>query len=147
MQSNFTVSCSKMKRRASIQLLIQGPFARSLSLLKVNTWRTASAIDESLGVSFPKNQSRRSGSCCSSNRPKLDFSAEVMARICDNPYGTRIESNSRAPLLQRHNNLAFSLVTVGQPRSCSIFLISPIALAGFRPFGQAFVQFMIVWQR
>jgi len=26
-------------------------------------------------------------------------------------------------------------------------LISPIALAGFRPFGQVRVQFMIVWQR
>ncbi len=32
-------------------------------------------------------------------------------------------------------------------RSTSIFLISPIALAGFRPFGQAWAQFMIVWQR
>ena len=32
-------------------------------------------------------------------------------------------------------------------RSTSIFLISPIALAGFKPFGQAWAQFMIVWQR
>ena len=32
-------------------------------------------------------------------------------------------------------------------RSTSIFLISPIAFAGFRPFGQAWAQFMIVWQR
>ena len=32
-------------------------------------------------------------------------------------------------------------------RSTIIFLISAIALAGFRPFGQAWVQFMIVWQR
>lgn len=32
-------------------------------------------------------------------------------------------------------------------RSTSIFLISPIALAGFRPFGQVCAQFMIVWQR
>jgi hypothetical protein len=27
------------------------------------------------------------------------------------------------------------------------FLISPIALAGFRPLGQVRVQFMMVWQR
>ena len=32
-------------------------------------------------------------------------------------------------------------------RSTIIFLISPIALAGLRPFGQVRVQFMIVWQR
>ena len=35
-----------------------------------------------------------------------------------------------------------------QTRRATIsFLISPIALAGLRPFGQVFVQFMIVWQR
>ena len=32
-------------------------------------------------------------------------------------------------------------------RSTSSCLISPIAWAGFRPFGQVCVQFMIVWQR
>ena len=32
-------------------------------------------------------------------------------------------------------------------RSASIFLISAIALAGLRPLGQTFAQFMIVWQR
>ncbi|APX70064.1 hypothetical protein BKD03_12340 [Brucella sp. 09RB8471] len=32
-------------------------------------------------------------------------------------------------------------------RSTIIFLISAIALAGFRPFGQVWAQFMIVWQR
>ena len=32
-------------------------------------------------------------------------------------------------------------------RSTIIFLISAIALAGFNPFGQVLVQFMIVWQR
>jgi hypothetical protein len=32
-------------------------------------------------------------------------------------------------------------------RSTIIFLVSAIALAGFRPFGQVWVQFMIVWQR
>jgi len=32
-------------------------------------------------------------------------------------------------------------------RSTISFLISAIALAGFRPFGQVRAQFMIVWQR
>ncbi|GGM01011.1 hypothetical protein GCM10011534_23550 [Pseudooceanicola nanhaiensis] len=32
-------------------------------------------------------------------------------------------------------------------RSTIIFLISAMALAGFRPLGQVFAQFMIVWQR
>ena len=32
-------------------------------------------------------------------------------------------------------------------RLTNICLISPMALAGFRPFGQALAQFMIVWQR
>ena len=32
-------------------------------------------------------------------------------------------------------------------RSTIIFLISAIALAGFRPLGQVWAQFMIVWQR
>ena len=31
-------------------------------------------------------------------------------------------------------------------RSTIIFLVSAIALAGFRPFGQVWVQFIIVWQ-
>jgi len=36
----------------------------------------------------------------------------------------------------------------GQIRRCSIsFLISPIACAGFKPFGQVRAQFMMVWQR
>ena len=32
-------------------------------------------------------------------------------------------------------------------RSTSIFLISAMALAGLRPFGQALAQFRMVWQR
>ena len=32
-------------------------------------------------------------------------------------------------------------------RSTISFLISAIALAGFRPLGQTWAQFMIVWQR
>lgn len=32
-------------------------------------------------------------------------------------------------------------------RSTIIFLISAIAFAGLRPFGQVFEQFMMVWQR
>ena len=32
-------------------------------------------------------------------------------------------------------------------RSAIACLIEPIALAGFKPFGQVLVQFIIVWQR
>ncbi len=32
-------------------------------------------------------------------------------------------------------------------RSTSIFLISPMAFAGFSPLGQVRVQFMMVWHR
>jgi hypothetical protein len=32
-------------------------------------------------------------------------------------------------------------------RASIAFLISPIALAGFNPFGQVLAQFMMVWQR
>ena len=32
-------------------------------------------------------------------------------------------------------------------RSTIIFLISAMAFAGFRPFGQVLAQFMMVWQR
>ena len=34
-----------------------------------------------------------------------------------------------------------------QPRSAIIRLVLAIARAGLSPFGQALVQFMIVWQR
>ena len=44
------------------------------------------------------------------------------------------------------------LVVIGSPVTDYFLrwiadLISPIALAGFKPFGQVLVQFMIVWQR
>lgn len=39
------------------------------------------------------------------------------------------------------------LAQIHRRRSTSMRLIDAIALAGFRSFGQAFVQFMIVWQR
>ena len=34
-----------------------------------------------------------------------------------------------------------------QTRATIIFLISAIALPGFKPFGQVFAQFIMVWQR
>jgi hypothetical protein len=54
--------------------------------------------------------------------------------------------------------LIHSEVTIGIPtpphvpahqscRSTSVFFNSAISFAGLRPFGQAFEQFMIVWQR
>ena len=44
------------------------------------------------------------------------------------------------------NNCCF-VVLAHTRRSTIIFLISAIALAGLRPFGQALAQFMMVWQR
>lgn len=38
-------------------------------------------------------------------------------------------------------------VVLNYPRSTIFFLISPIALAGFSPFGHVWVQFIMVWQR
>ena len=38
-------------------------------------------------------------------------------------------------------------IAYAERRSTISFLISAIALAGFRPFGQVRVQFMMVWQR
>ena len=48
----------------------------------------------------------------------------------------------------RHHVAPFNSVSTDQTtRSTIIFLISAIALAGFRCLGQVEVQFMIVWQR
>ena len=61
-----------------------------------------------------------------------------------------------APRTSRPGRLAQELVVFqirssgAAPGYCRItisFLISAIALAGFRPFGQVLVQFMMVWQR
>jgi hypothetical protein len=43
--------------------------------------------------------------------------------------------------------VALAVVWLQSCRSTIIFLISAMALAGFRPLGQVLVQFMIVWQR
>ena len=40
-----------------------------------------------------------------------------------------------------------AIAVVSQRRATIIFLISAIALAGFRCLGQVRVQFMMVWQR
>ncbi len=43
--------------------------------------------------------------------------------------------------------LAASVRPVQSTRSASIFLTSAMARAGFRPLGQTWAQFMMVWQR
>jgi len=58
------------------------------------------------------------------------------------PSPARRGAQEPAPLL-----VGKDLICYTDLRSTISFLISPIALAGFRPFGQVFVQFMIVWQR
>ena len=50
-------------------------------------------------------------------------------------------------ILQQHGKFPGFLLYDYPLRVVIIFLISPMARAGFKPLGQAFVQFMIVWQR
>ena len=58
------------------------------------------------------------------------------------------ESRRNGPIVQTAVSRFVNAYHMGQSRrSTSIFLISPIAFAGFNPFGQAWAQFMIVWQR
>ena len=49
--------------------------------------------------------------------------------------------------LTRAENDAFISVADQTARSTISFLISAMALAGLRPFGQTCAQFMMVWQR
>ncbi len=67
--------------------------------------------------------------CRSRSRPTLSFCGDAF-------FGAEPESISEeiAPSNQ-------------SARSTIIFLISAIAFAGFRFFGQVLAQFMIVWQR
>lgn len=52
------------------------------------------------------------------------------------------------PKLSSFDQLGVSVEDAFQAtRSASSFLVSAIALAGFRPFGQTLAQFMMVWQR
>ncbi len=77
------------------------------------------------------------------------------ARLCSNALTTAAYRGSSAghagasASMPKHFDFAVKRPeTAGQTRrSTIIFLISAIALAGFRPFGQVWAQFMIVWQR
>jgi hypothetical protein len=56
-------------------------------------------------------------------------------------------SRDREVLRTRRPRLRASDLAHQTWRATIIFLISAMALAGFRPFGQTLAQFMIVWQR
>ena len=68
-------------------------------------------------------------------------------------------SSSRMPRRHCHFSLDLDMSTFARPciatgggmpqcrLSASIFFVAAMAFAGFRPLGQACVQFMIVWQR
>ena len=67
--------------------------------------------------------------------------------------GVRRHGRQREPVLRRDRPRALAGLLGVQPRlsqsvraTCN-FLISAMAFAGFRPLGQVWVQFMIVWQR
>ena len=53
----------------------------------------------------------------------------------------------KAPVRERRGFCFVLTVPQAARRSTIIFLISAMALAGFRPLGQTLAQFMIVWQR
>ena len=84
---------------------------------------------------------------------------DACARWHSRRYRSSRKSSSFIPRRQRHASLRSSTSAVSSPSLCAtrradqcwrstiIFLISAMALAGFRSFGQASVQFMMVWQR
>jgi hypothetical protein len=61
--------------------------------------------------------------------------------------GPRQESVARARPLRRRRSWPRASRAVQCRRATIIFLISAMAFEGFRSFGQASAQFMIVWQR
>jgi cystathionine gamma-synthase len=65
-----------------------------------------------------------------------------------------VDSTAATPVLQRPLEFGADIVMHSATKGINghsdvtiSFLISAIAFAGFRPFGQVLVQFMIVWQR
>ena len=65
----------------------------------------------------------------------------ICEALCQIVLEQRIELAHAAPALPRQPTRVQCLLPA------SIFLISAIAFAGFKSFGHASVQFMIVWQR
>ncbi len=60
--------------------------------------------------------------------------------------GITAPKNKKAATVARRGFFQWRLIDQNW-RAIIMFLIFEIALAGFSPFGQAFEQFMIVWQR
>ena len=82
-----------------------------------------------LEEAFKERSSVRVGRCEVAARKALEQDIELLHATTAAPQQT--------PGLRIHQSW----------RSTSIFLISAMAFAGFRSFGQASVQFMIVWHR
>ena len=84
--------------------------------------------------------------------PKGSRADEVTESGCsDQPVNQRHHSHEKQsgnhPRQKRYVHSRHAGSITQTPRLTNICLISPMALAGLRPFGQALAQFMIVWQR
>lgn len=109
---------------------------------------TRAACAASAGRAPPISQSARSGSAWSSSHSKAWRRCASAAGQHRSSQRTSSTSSSFIPRRQRHlSRPCIGSRTVHSSRSRMRRLMSAIARAGFRSFGQASVQFMIVWQR
>ena len=110
--------------------------------------RSARRAPAPAGRAPPSSQSARSGSGCSSSHSKSRRRASSATRpaALEPAREQHVEFLHAAPASPAKPRLGG--VAHGQPSPSRMRrLMSAIARAGFRSFGQASVQFMIVWQR
>ena len=109
---------------------------------------TRAACAASTGRAPPISQSARSGSGCSSSHSNARRDRASAAGQPRSSQRSRSTSSSFMPRRQCHlRRPCCGSCTTHSSRSTMRRLMSAIARAGFRSFGQASVQFMIVWQR
>jgi hypothetical protein len=99
-------------------------------------------IPEQLGIlQFEQARERRTLLACSHREPVLEVADQQFIEF---PHA------APAPPAQPPEVEGRRVVVAARAQCCRsaiIFLISAMALAGLRSFGQASAQFMIVWQR
>jgi hypothetical protein len=117
---------------------------------------TSAAISTSSEASWPRNQRQSLSSSLSSNRRNISRCAVGLCRHRCSSQRSSNWSSSRMPRRHRQRSLRSSASSTSTTsvsiclyaRRASIScLMSAIAFAGFNPFGQVRVQFMMVWQR
>ena len=132
----------------------RGRESRGMQVNSRAGWRgTGRRGGDRLGHRLPADSARCPGRAIRETRTKAARSSLAASAWRSRRYRSSRKSSSFMPRRQRHSQLAE--VDVGASRQASnqcwrssiIFLISAMALAGLRSFGQASVQFMMVWQR